>query len=62
MSASEVSITVNEFDEILEKLVLSCERGDLKEVWDTLLMAPTGFAPSDSLSDVAWIARTRLVS
>ena len=54
MTARELALAPDELSPILEKLRLACDAFDVAAIRQTLLEAPTGFAPTDDLVDLIW--------
>ncbi|MEZ8094462.1 polysaccharide biosynthesis protein [Photobacterium swingsii] len=56
MTANEVHLPLNEYDELLATLDTACHSMKHEEIRELLLSAPTGFKPSDGISDLVWSA------
>lgn len=54
MVANEVSLSLKEYNALLADLNQNCSSNDLESVRQALINAPTGFEPSDGISDLVW--------
>lgn len=54
MAANEVSLSLKEYNALLADLKQNCSSNDLESVRQALIDAPTGFKPSDGISDLVW--------
>ena len=54
MTANEKYLAWEEISEYLDRLSLACNKNQQKEIRDILLAMPTGFTPSDGISDLLW--------
>lgn len=54
MTANEVKLSWTDLSDILSKLDLACRQADQEAIRALLLAAPTGFAPTDNICDLAW--------
>lgn len=54
MAANEVSLSLKEYNALLAELKQNCSSNDLESVRQALVNAPTGFKPSDGISDLVW--------
>jgi FlaA1/EpsC-like NDP-sugar epimerase len=54
MAANEVSLSLKEYKALLADLKQNCSSNDLESVRQALINAPTGFKPSDGISDLVW--------
>lgn len=54
MAANEVSLSLKEYNALLADLKQNCSSNDLESVRQALINAPTGFKPSDGISDLVW--------
>ncbi|MGF1684957.1 polysaccharide biosynthesis protein [Photobacterium minamisatsumaniensis] len=57
MTAQEISLTWDELNVILSDLDKACHNFDHNGIRSLLLDAPTGFNPSDGISDLVWQAK-----
>ena len=57
MTAKEVHLPLSEYDGLLERLDSACHEMDHEQIRRLLLEAPTGFAPSDGISDKVWVSK-----
>ncbi len=54
MAAQEIMLSWDDLSVILEQLDQACNSYDLEIIRSILLMAPTGFSPSDGICDLLW--------
>lgn len=54
MAANEISLSLKEYNALLADLKQNCSSNDLESVRQALINAPTGFKPSDGISDLVW--------
>ncbi|WP_273858920.1 nucleoside-diphosphate sugar epimerase/dehydratase [Photobacterium sp. GSS17] len=57
MTAQEISLTWDELEAILKPLDNACHNFDHLRIRELLLEAPTGFNPTDGISDLVWHAK-----
>lgn len=57
MTAQEISLTWEELEAILKPLDNACHNFDHLRIRELLLEAPTGFNPTDGISDLVWHAK-----
>jgi hypothetical protein len=57
MTAHEMMLPWEVLEPILDNLDLACDNFDHQTVRNILLNAPTGFNPSDGISDLVWLER-----
>lgn len=57
MTAQEISLTWDELNVILEQLDIACHNFEHHAIRQLLLDAPTGFNPTDGISDLVWHAK-----
>ncbi|MGF1788683.1 polysaccharide biosynthesis protein [Photobacterium swingsii] len=57
MAAQELSLTWAELSKIIDKLDRACHDFDHEDIRQGLLEAPTGFNPTDGISDLVWRAK-----
>ncbi|MCH4293896.1 polysaccharide biosynthesis protein [Shewanella sp. 3B26] len=55
MTASEVFLTWDELEVVLDKLDMACHAFDHETIRELLLKAPTGFNPTDGICDLVWL-------
>ncbi|MGF1691942.1 polysaccharide biosynthesis protein [Photobacterium kagoshimensis] len=56
MTASEIHLPLDEYNQLLNTLDTACHSMKHEEIRELLLSAPTGFKPSDGISDLVWSA------
>lgn len=56
MSAKEVHLPLKDYDELLDQLDRACHDMKHEQIRRLLLEAPTGFAPTDGISDKVWLS------
>ncbi|WP_391088896.1 polysaccharide biosynthesis protein [Vibrio sp. NH-UV-68] len=54
MTAQENFLPIVEYDELLDRLDIACNNIQHEEIRKILLEAPTGFQPTDGISDLVW--------
>lgn len=57
MTAQELSLSWPELSKIIDKLDRACHDFDHEDIRKGLLEAPTGFNPTDGISDLVWHAK-----
>lgn len=57
MAAQELSMTLNEFNAALKRLLTAIQKRDYQEARQTLLDAPTAFKPKDDICDYLFLSR-----
>ncbi|QFT08601.1 nucleoside-diphosphate sugar epimerase/dehydratase [Vibrio sp. THAF190c] len=56
MTAHEVFLPIDEYDNLLESLDFACHNLEHETIRQLLLDAPTGFKPTDGIGDLVWNA------
>ncbi|MDK9760217.1 polysaccharide biosynthesis protein, partial [Vibrio sp. D173a] len=56
MTAHEVFLPIDEYDNLLESLDFACHNLEHETIRKLLLDAPTGFKPTDGIGDLVWNA------
>ena len=56
MTAHEVFLAIDEYDNLLESLDFACHNLEHETIRQLLLDAPTGFKPTDGIGDLVWNA------
>lgn len=56
MTAHEVFLPLNEYNDLLDKLDSACHGFEHETIRQLLIDAPTGFSPVDGISDLVWKA------
>lgn len=59
MTANEIDLPLAQLQVILDKLDVACHRFEHDKIRLLLLSAPTGFAPSDGICDLLWLANKK---
>jgi len=59
MTANEDFLPMNELQIIIDKLDVACNNFDHELIRKILLAAPTGFSPSDGISDLLWLEKKK---
>ncbi|QIA64422.1 polysaccharide biosynthesis protein [Vibrio astriarenae] len=54
MTANEVFLSIEKYEELLEKLDLACHSFDHESIRELMLEAPAGFKPTDGIGDLVW--------
>lgn len=62
MTASEISLSPNEMNILLDELDLMCHHFDVKAIRKLMLKAPTGFKPSDDICDLLWLKDSNTIN
>ncbi|MGR5127593.1 polysaccharide biosynthesis protein [Photobacterium swingsii] len=56
MTASEIHLPLDEYNQLLNTLDTACHSMKHEDIRELLLSAPTGFKPTDGISDLVWSA------
>lgn len=61
LSANEICLDWSDIESLLLQLEDACERRSIPEIRELFEMAPTGYRPADSISDLTWKVSGRIV-